>query len=494
MSAYIQNLFDFLKRGASAEMNRPRGRFPASGPVLFALLAFVFLTQFPLIASARIQPVSQDEDLVAAYIVKETGRPEFLKSKEIDKSLSPASLTKIMTCLMAIESGRMDDVVSIPLEATQVEPTRAGFEPGERIRLRDLVKAAMVNSSNDAAFAIAMHLGGSVEAFVASMNNRARALGMTHTFFTNPAGYDRGIYAGNHSSARDLMILTERTVRYPEFNAIAKLDKAVFSEQSTGKSYCLRTHNKLLDRYPHTVGIKTGYTSIAGPCLVARALKDGKDMLIIMLGARTDRWSLASNLFEQGFGPETGRTMKVMEFASESSRKDTVASTAAPSTRGLAERSRALVALRRKVAKASVSETERGIHKRGKRDRSVAKSSVKADRRELSKTIVTVKSHGQASRVEKIVLKASRKGEARKQLMAKVRQRNLNNRLALKSAKKSIVGKVALKSRNSERHTIRTARKGSAKRTTADVKSEKRRSGKKEELSMSRKPNRSPNG
>ncbi|AOS83500.1 hypothetical protein BIU88_04695 [Chlorobaculum limnaeum] len=475
-------------------MGRPYNRFPSKLRVLFALFAFFVSTLTPLTASARRAPAPEGEDAVSAFIVKETGRPELLRSKEIDKLLSPASLTKIMTCMIAIESGRMDDVVSIPLEATQVEPTRAGFLPGEQIRLRDLVKAAMVNSSNDAAFAIAIHLGGSVDAFVSSMNVRARALGMGHTVFTNPAGYDRGLYAGNRTTARDLMMLTERAIRYPEFNAIAKLDRVVFSELSTGKRYSLRTHNKLMDRYPYTVGIKTGYTSMAGPCLIARALKDGRDMLVIMLNARTDRWSLASAMFDRGFGSETGSMVQVGGFAAADAPLRLAASAPAlPASMVLAERTKALEALRRKVESHRGESTVAEIHGMSMDGRSEAKSSARIQSQEQPKPAVAAKSRIKSRRSGKEALKAGKKGSTRNQLLAKAQQRKLKSKLALKSAKKKGSAKVALRSRNKERQAIRTARKGAAKRSTAAVKSEKSRNGK-EKLSLSKKSDRSPNG
>ena len=497
MSAHIQNSLDPCKRDAGGVVGRPQNRFSSTSRALFALFAFFLSSLTPLTASARRAPAPQGEDAVAAFIVKETGRPELLRAKEIDRPLSPASLTKIMTCMIAIESGRMDDVVSIPLEATQVEPTRAGFQPGEQIRLRDLVKAAMVNSSNDAAFAIAIHLGGSVDAFVSSMNARARAIGMGHTLFTNPAGYDRGIYAGNRTTARDLMILTERAIRYPEFNAIARLDRAVFSELSTGKSYSLRTHNKLMGRYPHTVGIKTGYTSLAGPCLIARALRDGKDMLVVMLNARTDRWTLASTMFDRGFGIETERAVQVAGTGADAPLRVASSSPAVPASMVLAERTRALQALKRKVDRHRSQSGVEEIRGMSMDRRSESKSSVRLQNLERSKPAVAPQSRIKSSRSGKVALKAGKKGSARKQQLAKAQQRKLKSEVALKSAKRSGSAKVALKDRkkdrNKDRQAIRTARKGAAKRTTAAAKPEKSRNGK-EKLSLSKKSDRSPNG
>ncbi|MEI7824780.1 MAG: D-alanyl-D-alanine carboxypeptidase [Chlorobiaceae bacterium] len=238
---------------------------------------------------------------ICSYIVKETGRPTVLGEKDIERTVSPASLTKILTCIMAIESGRLEDNVLITKESTMVEPSKAGFNEGDRIRLVDLVKAAMINSSNDAAFAIAIHLYGNVDSFVAAMNSKARRIGMKNSRFTNPAGFDKGIYAGNISTAEDLLRLTEYSVKNPVFNQIARLEQAIFMEQTTRKVYCLKTHNKLLNKYPYAVGIKTGFTTKAGKCLIARAIKDNKDILLVMLNAKTDRWNVAVNIFDKAF-------------------------------------------------------------------------------------------------------------------------------------------------------------------------------------------------
>lgn len=236
---------------------------------------------------------------IDSYIIKDTGHSKILLSKDIDRPVSPASLTKILTCIMAIESGRLDQDVLITKEATMVEPSKAGFTPGEKIKLIDLVKAAMVNSSNDAAFAIAVYLSGNVDSFVSAMNYRAGMLGMRHSRFTNPAGFDKGVYAGNYSTAGDLLRLTEYSVRNPVFNSVARLESAVFMEQTTGKLYVLKTHNKLLDKYPYAVGIKTGFTARAGKCLIGRAIKDNRDILLVMLNARTDRWNIAADMFDR---------------------------------------------------------------------------------------------------------------------------------------------------------------------------------------------------
>ncbi len=314
-------IFGMPLQGKQTINTRP---YPFSGglfPVgVFVILMFVAAMLFPSTLSAQTRDDEpQFKVPISSYIVKERGRSALLMAKDIERVVSPASLTKILTCIMAIESGRLEENVVITNEATMVEPSKAGFHQGDKIRLIDLVKAALVNSSNDAAFAIAIHLYGTVDSFVAAMNDRAQRIGMRNSRFTNPAGFDNGIYAGNTSTAEDLLRLTEYAVKNPVFNQVARLEEAVFSEQTTGKLYCLKTHNKLLDKYPYAVGIKTGYTTRAGKCLIARAIKDNRDILLVMLNAKTDRWNVAADIFDTAFSSsQPGSELFGRIFRSES--------------------------------------------------------------------------------------------------------------------------------------------------------------------------------
>ncbi len=281
-------------------------------PVLAALVLSTIFSPLTLSAQGSVvSPSSQTP--VDSYIVKEIGVQTPLMAKDIDQLVSPASLTKILTCIMAMESGRLEQDVVITKESTMVEPSKAGFRVGDKIKLIDLVRAAMVSSSNDAAFAIAIYLSGNVDSFVASMNYKAKMIGMRNSFFTNPAGFDKGPYAGNISTAGDLMRLTEYAVRNPLFNQVARLERVVVTEQTSQRAYWLRTHNKLLDRYPYAVGIKTGYTSKAGGCLIARAIKDNKDVLLVMLNAR-NRWDIASNMFDTAFSAKSPSPVVLSEI------------------------------------------------------------------------------------------------------------------------------------------------------------------------------------
>jgi D-alanyl-D-alanine carboxypeptidase (penicillin-binding protein 5/6) len=157
----------FLSRAQAIRNLRKHIPDSLSGFTSLISLFFVSSILLPLSLSAQTGSDSLNSQVpVTSYILKETGSSTVLMAKDVDRPVSPASLTKILTCTMAIESGRLEQEVLITKESTMVEPSKAGFKPGERIKLVDLVKAAMVNSSNDAAFAIAIYLSGNVDSFV----------------------------------------------------------------------------------------------------------------------------------------------------------------------------------------------------------------------------------------------------------------------------------------------------------------------------------------
>ena len=242
---------------------------------------------------------------VDAIIAKDISSKQLIFAKDEQERNQPASLTKIMTAILAIESGRMNSIVTITPEMIQVEPTKAGLRVGEKFYLKDLVKAAMVMSANDAAMAIGVFLGnGDVDRFAAMMNQKAKQLGMKNTNFTNPCGFD----VGNHySTAQDLLIMSEHAIKNSTFNEMAKLKRHDFNAINTKRHYAAYTHNKLLNNYKYAVGIKTGFTNKAGPCLIARAKKDDKDLLVVMRNSE-QRWKDVRTIFEDVL-PEVTKTV-----------------------------------------------------------------------------------------------------------------------------------------------------------------------------------------
>lgn len=230
-----------------------------------------------------------------ALIAKDLNKKELIFAKDEQKISQPASLTKIMTAIIAIESGRMNEVVTITKDMIRVEPTKANLRVGEKFYLKDLVIAAMVMSANDAAMSVGVFLGdGNIDNFVARMNKKAKAIGMKNTNFTNPCGFDIG---DHHSTALDLLYLSEYAIKNSTFNEMAKLKRHDFKALNTKRNYAAYTHNKLLNNYKYAVGIKTGYTQKAGPCLIARAKNGNKDILVVMLNSE-HRWHDIRTIFE----------------------------------------------------------------------------------------------------------------------------------------------------------------------------------------------------
>ena len=260
----------------------------------FILLSFLVAIS----VHAQVDKEKLDKLNVEALLVKELTTSEIIYDKEALKEVKPASLTKIMTAMLAIEQGNLERPVTITAEMIGVEPTKAGYKEGEVIRLEDLIKAAMIKSDNDAAMAIAIAVGGNLNTFVEMMNLKAQQIGMENTVFTNPCGFDIGIH---HSTPLDLLHLAEYAIQNPLFNDITRQNEHTYYSLNTNRKFVAKTHNHLLGKYEYAVGVKTGYTSKAGPCFIARAKKDGNDCLIVMLNSKENRWSTAQQIFEQVF-------------------------------------------------------------------------------------------------------------------------------------------------------------------------------------------------
>lgn len=250
----------------------------------------------PLSANSRDDVFHKIEKDLDSIIVKDLSSNKTIFKKNEEKLVRPASLTKIMTSILAIESGKMNDVVTITKPMIDVEPTKLGLQVGDKVRLGDLVHAALIRSANDAAFSIAYYLGGGdKDKFVEAMNKKANAIGMKNTNFSNPAGFD----TKNHkSTASDLMKLTEYTIKNTTFNKIVNLNTYSFSTLNTNRKFQVYTSNKLKRANKYIVGVKTGYTNEAGACLIARGKKGEKDVLLVMLNAE-NRWVNAKKALDE---------------------------------------------------------------------------------------------------------------------------------------------------------------------------------------------------
>src|SRR5574337_1881929 len=215
---------------------------------------------------------------------------------------SPASTTKIMTALLILEEGQLDDKVVISERAAAVTGTGLGLRRGQRVTLRDLLWAILLKSANDAALAAAEHVGGSEEQFVALMNAKAASLGMEGTHFMNPHGLDD---PDHYSTAYDLAVLTRHALRNPTFARMVQTREARLAiltgrNGNVVKRKAVRTHNQLLGQFSGADGVKTGYTSLAGRCLVASATRGERQLIAVLLND-TRRWVEAAALLEYGF-------------------------------------------------------------------------------------------------------------------------------------------------------------------------------------------------
>lgn len=248
-------------------------------------------------AQAGAAPAGEDRfpGAAAAYLVVLDGR--VLWARDADRPRPPASLTKIMTALVALE-GRWDPeaLATVSAAAARAGGTRLGLQAGERLRAGDLLAAALVASANDACLALAEHAAGSEAAFVARMNARAAALGLSATRFENACGHDG---PGQRSSARDLASLTQVALAHPEVRRLAALEAATV-RTAGGRELHLKTTNALLGRLEGARGVKTGYTPAAGRCVVALVERGGSELLLVLLDA-ADRWWAAAGLVEKAF-------------------------------------------------------------------------------------------------------------------------------------------------------------------------------------------------
>jgi D-alanyl-D-alanine carboxypeptidase (penicillin-binding protein 5/6) len=215
-----------------------------------------------------------------AYVV-ETASGAVLAQRLPTERRAVASITKLMTVLVALERARLDEVVTVPRAATGVGESTAFLRPGERVTVRDLAIGALVPSGNDAATALAWHAGGgSIPRFVALMNAKAAALGLGDTRFANPHGLDQ---PGHHSSARDTAELLRAAVRVPFIRRSAGAERATLSNGRTVEST-----DGLLGRLPELVAGKTGHTSAAGWSQVGLARRGRVQIVASVLGAPTE--------------------------------------------------------------------------------------------------------------------------------------------------------------------------------------------------------------
>ena len=240
--------------------------------------------------------ISAIETSARSAILMDMDSNRILYEKNIREKRSVASISKIMTAVIAIESGKLDDKVIIGDEINKSYGSGIYIKEGEELTLRDLVYGLMLRSGNDAALAIAKYVGGTVEDFVKMMNKKAKEIGMNNTEFHNPSGLDQE--EGNYSTAYDMAILTSYAMKLDEYKKITSTKKYTLTTNKNVYSWINK--NKLLSIYKYTTGGKTGFTEIAKRTLVSTATKNNTNLVVVTLNDGND-WQDHQNLFEYGF-------------------------------------------------------------------------------------------------------------------------------------------------------------------------------------------------
>lgn len=270
--------------------------------ILLGILAF---WAFHMTAEVFAAP----EVSAQAAVVMEAGTFDVLFEKNAYEKRPMASTTKIMTTLLTLESGDLDEVFPVDSDAIHVEGSSMGLVEGDLVTKRALCCGMLLPSGNDAANAAAVAVAGSIPAFVKQMNDRAAQIGMTHTCFVTPSGLDG---EGHGASAYDMALLTREALRNADFRAICcqKSTKVSFGNPPYDRT--LYNSNKLLGMYEGVIGVKTGFTDDAGRCLVSACERDGVTLICVTLHAPDD-WNDHIRLYDAAFAQVEARTLAVPE-------------------------------------------------------------------------------------------------------------------------------------------------------------------------------------
>lgn len=295
------------------------------------LIAFVILLS---IIITRPSSYAATPSIVSeSAIIVEVSTGKIIYEKNSTKQMFPASTTKVMTAILTIENCNLTDIVTVSETALSNIPqgyVTCGLVAGEELTIKDLLYALMLPSANDAAYVLAEHIGGSVEGFSDMMNKKATELGCTSTHFVNP----NGIHDDNHySSAYDLYLIAKYAMQNETFrNVVATKEYTLpATNRYESNDRVLKTTNRLLEEssnsyYKYAIGIKTGYTSKAGDCLISEASRDGLDFIAVTLNG--DRFDDSKRLYNYAYDNytltkiiETGSIVETVEI--EKATKDT---------------------------------------------------------------------------------------------------------------------------------------------------------------------------
>jgi D-alanyl-D-alanine carboxypeptidase len=223
--------------------------------------------------------------------------------RDPETTRAPASLTKLMTAMVAVDdAGSLDRVVEITTAATQIEPSVMGLSPGEHLTVRQLLDGLFLDSGNDAAEALAQGIVPR-DRFIRQMNQKAKSIGLTGSNFVNPSGLDA---PGHGMTAHDLAhVAAYVDTYYPELAAIAATKDVSIPATAQHKAFYPHNLNGMLWSYPGATGLKTGLTGNAGGCMLATATRDGRHLIVVVLNATLHSTADATLLLNYGFSVRT---------------------------------------------------------------------------------------------------------------------------------------------------------------------------------------------
>jgi D-alanyl-D-alanine carboxypeptidase len=272
---------------------------------LFLLLLALVIVLAPAASARHAALIHQQGPLEAhgsgltarSAILIDAGTGEVLWGKRIHVRRHVASTTKIMTAIVAMERLRPHDIVTVDKSVRRVPPITEGLRPGEKVEAWKLFYGTLLYSGNDTALALAIGAGGTRAHFVALMNEKAKALGLTESHFRSPSGL---LDKDNYSTAWDMAALARYAMWNPRFRAVVrtKVKHVPWAAPTYEKIY--ENKNHLIGEYPGANGIKTGWTTMAKHCLVASAKRDGVSLIAVILGA-DDMYADVKKLFAYGF-------------------------------------------------------------------------------------------------------------------------------------------------------------------------------------------------